>query len=437
MHGWRPLGTILALATLTSACAGTGDVCPPAAPTAAPPPAATAPATAAPAPAAPPGEMVHAIFDAGSSGLRLQIFKVTRAPDGTCEAKGPPVADEEMPAEKNARGDNIGLADMTAGHDKGQDEKANLLRMEFPKAEGALEQLWNLKSVAAWHGRITGVALLGTGGFRDVQRIKKGARVVMRKLDHVIDGWKKALGKPADEDWQAITIEGEEEAVLAWLAARELGAKHHATIETGGKTVQYAHGESEGWSSELGTNATKDFLKKPEFEGCTKEKANADKCIAAFAERFADATIVEKGARVHPVPDGGALWVMGGGWKGTLDELSAMTLGHDKASVGTRFKLGDLYRFAKEHACTDKPPRTSYEEPYWCMRVSHAVAFALSIHDSSLVHRHTAPAGVPSAVEKVAARELWIGRESFTRGAAVSGTLFKECHVATPATAAE
>jgi len=376
---------------------------------------------------------VHAIFDAGSSGLRLQIFEVTRAADGTCEAKGPPVVDEERAGEKNARGDNIGLADMTPGHAKGQDDKANLLGMQFPKAEGALDELWRRDKVRAWHGRITGVALLGTGGFRDVARIKKGARVVMRRLDAVIEGWKKELGKPGDEDWQAITIEGEEEAVLAWLAARELGAKRHATIETGGKTCQYARGESEGWSSELGTNATKDLLDMPELEGCTKQKANADKCIAAFGERFHDATIVAKGARRFPVPEGGALWVMGGGWKGTLDELATLGTTADKPAVGTRFKIGDLYRFARERACTDKAPRSDYEEPFWCMRVSHAVAFAVSAYDGTLLKRRGAASAVPGAIAKVASRELWLGRESFSRGAAVSGTLFEECHVATAA----
>jgi hypothetical protein len=429
MQAARSIGWLLVLAGLASACAGSGEVCPPvAAPivtTSALPVAAPAVAT----PAAPaPTQMVHAIFDAGSSGLRLQIFEVTRAADGTCEARGAPVVDVERAAEKNARGDAIGLADMTAGHEPGQDEKASTLRLAFPKAEGALAELWNRAEVRPWQGKITGVALLGTGGFRDVARIKKGARVLMRRLDRVVEGWKKDLGKAPDQDWQAITIEGEEEAVLAWLAARELGAKRFATVETGGKTCQYAGSETEGWSTELGTNATKDFLKYPEFAGCTREKANADQCIAAFGERFARSTIIEKGAQLFPVPADGTLWVMGGGWKGTLDELATLGTHAGKPTVGTRFKIGDLYRFAREHACTEKEPRSGYEPDYWCMRVSHAVAFAVSASDPSLLKRHGAASAVADAVKKVADKELSLGRESFPRGAAVSGTLFNECH---------
>jgi hypothetical protein len=430
MQPRRSIAWILALAGVASACAGAGEVSPPPAAATAPAPTAT-PSAAPAAPAEPaPAKMVHAIFDAGSSGLRLQVFEVTRAADGTCEARGAPVVDVESPAEKNARGDGIGLADMTPGRDPGQDEKANTLRMEFPKAERTLADLWNRDEVRAWQGKITGVALLGTGGFRDVARIKKGARVLMRKLDREIEGWRKDLGKPPDEDWQAVTIEGEEEAVLAWLAARELGAKKHATIETGGKTCQYAWSDTEGWSSELGTNATKDFLKEPEFEGCTRAKADADKCIAAFGERFAASTIIEKGARMFPIPQDGALWVMGGGWKGTLDEMVTLGTKADRPHVGARFKIGDLYRFAKERACTNKEPRSGYEPETWCMRVSHAVAFAVSAYDPTLLKRHGAASAVAGAIKKVAGKELSLGRESFPRGAAVSGTLFSECHAA-------
>jgi hypothetical protein len=429
MDAPRSIGWLLALAGVLSACGGAGEVCPPAAVAAPAVTASPAPAAPAPTPTAAPAKMVHAIFDAGSSGLRLQIFEVTRAADGSCEARGAPLVDVERPAEKNARGDSIGLADMTAGHEPGQDEQASTLRMEFPRAEKALAELWSRPEVRAVQGRITGVALLGTGGFRDVARIKKGARVLMRKLDRVIEGWKKEPGQghDPDQDWQAITIEGEEEAVLAWLAARELGAKRFASVETGGKTCQYAASDTEGWSSELGTNATKDFLAYPEFAGCRREKASADACIAAFGDLFARSTIIEKGARLFPVPAGGALWVMGGGWKGTLDELATLGTGGARPAVGARFKIGDLYRLATEHACTNREPRSAYEPDYWCMRVSHAVAFALSASDPGLLRGHNA-ASVAAAVKKAGDTELTLGRESFPRGAAVSGTLFKECH---------
>lgn len=442
MRSPRKLGMAFFFMSALSACAASSPAgpnkaaCPePASPVQAQTPASTPiapsplpPPTSSPEPA---NTMVHAIFDAGSSGLRLQIFEITRRPDGSCQAARAPIFNE-----KSTTG---GLADMTIG----KDPAADVRRMHFPMAESVLAGLWS-KVKPEDKARISGVALLGTGGFRDIKRIQKGARAMMRKLDMVIAGWKKELGKPIEQDWHALTIEGEEEATLAWTAAGELGAKPaRATIETGGQTTQIAFGDSDGWTAELGTNAVKDWLLLTEFASCKEKKPlDANACIAAFGKRFAESAMVEEGLSEGRIPEGGELWAMGGSWENVfidLEQARKQSLPEvwDESMnppIGAAVSVGELYDLAKK-ACSDRPPKVpgpQYEPSFWCMRLSHAVAFSASMYvasSPSLLSSLSSAKGVPEAIKQVRAKQIRNGRESFTRGAAVSGHLFGECAV--------
>jgi GDA1/CD39 (nucleoside phosphatase) family len=381
---WKALWTIAAL----TACSG---------------PAAVGPGPS-PAPAARPSEMVHAIFDAGSSGLRLQIYKVTRRPDGSCAAAEEPIFNEKT-------------------------KSGGLAKMSLPVAEEALKSLW-AQVEPTTKASITGVALLGTGGFRDAA--STGGADLMKQLHEVVSGYKRALGKVPDQDWQACIIGGDAEARYAWLTARELGAREiDRTIETGGQTCQYALGDGRGWSAVLGTNAVK---KSPAFDVCLPASPvpagapRADACIAAFGAVFAQSSIGDAVSGA-PLPEGARIWAMGGSWENLF-------IDHEKTrkdppepwdharepKVGASLAIGEVYAFAKR-VCGDPPPKYPgdlYEPPYWCLRLSHAVAFAVTAYGGSFGK------GVGAAVAEVGRREILDGKESFTRGAAVSA-LFGEC----------
>lgn len=418
-------------------------MCPEPASAARPEPSAPAPPPPTlPAGTTPPSKMVHAVFDAGSSGLRLQIFEVTRREDGSCAAAGKPFS-------KKADTNDHGLADMTER--TAEDKKE---RMSFKTAEGFLSGLWDPLTQEQKES-VTGVALLGTGGFRDVTRIAKGARIMMRELDRIVAGWKQALGKPGGQDWEAVTIEGEEEGTLAWLAARELNAKvTHVTIETGGQTCQYAVSDVAGWSDELGSNAVKKLMESDTTlapcrlppsppaaspPGAKKVEPDADRCIAAFGKYFNTSKMISEGVKAHPILEGTEVWAMGGAWAGLFVDYTRTThvpsadlwTGEDP-KIGASMSLRELYDFAKQ-VCSKKPPpyplarredgtmEKPYEPEYRCMRAAHAVAFAVSVHGGDVTK------GVQKAIAKVGARRLIDGVESFTRGAAVSGSVFGEC----------
>jgi hypothetical protein len=382
---WTTIGAL-------AACSGPAAVGP-----------AVSPETKAGVPA-PPSEMVHAVFDAGSSGLRLQIYKVTRRPDGSCAAAGEPIF-----SQKTKTG---GLAKMTS-----------------PMAEETLNGLW-AQVKPETKASLTGLALIGTGGFRDVANT--GAADVMKKLDDVVSGYKRALGKAPDQDWQACIIRGEAEALYGRLTARELGAREiDLMIETGGQTCQYALGDGRGWSAELGTNAVK---KSPAFDVCLATSPvppgapRADACIAAFGEAFARSSIGDAARRTF-IRDDLRIWAMGGSWENlfidhekTAKDPPEPWDGAREPKVGAALTIGTIYAFAKR-VCSDPPPRYPgdlYEPAYWCMRLSHAVAFAVTAYGGSFEK------GVGAAIEQAWGRLVVDGKESYTRGAAVSA-LFGEC----------
>lgn len=412
----------------------------------------------------PNNEMVHALFDAGSSGLRLQIYTIARAADGSCTA-GPrePAVDISFQAKDKAQKKALqtGLANMTRRPADPTDQNLldatdlNAVRAQqtFPKAENVLAALWDTPHFDK--RRISGVALLGTGGFRDPARIKRGARLMMRKLNRIIEDWRPTTA--TEQDWEAVTIEGEEEAVYSWLTARELGAKEgHVIIEIGGQTCQYATSDTSGWTHELGADyAKRKLLPEVAFhDACMGASAEggkspapprADACIAAFAKEFAESSIIKRGANRAERPEGSELWAMGSGWKYVfLDYLLTRSppVARPEPAVGEHFKLDDLYTFATQ-VCSEHPPAYPknpdgslglFEPEAWCMRISHAVAFALNVYaakDKDHLHLGDAAAANIAGIFsecKMAGNTIVYGKESYTRGAAVSSNLFRECH---------
>ncbi len=117
---------------------------------------------------------------------------------------------------------------------------------------------------------------------------------------------------------------------------------------------------------------------------------------------------------------------MGGSWQHLFVDYSAAAR-KPPPVVGSHVPIQDLYAFAGQ-VCSPAPPAPlpEFEPAAWCTRVSHAVAFAISAYDGALLAGGS-PRGVAAAVRVVAAKEVWDGVESFTRGAAVSGSLFGEC----------
>ena len=159
---------------------------------------------------------MHLVIDAGSTGTRFCLFAIERDAHGDCRAphSGSIDAPELVPATVPARN---GLADLDA---------AAALAVV---AEG----LARIPTATA--ARITGAALLGTGGFRRQSPASQTAMLDALRAQF-------AVGAGASVRLDRIEVlSGEMEGVLAWRAARELGAHEpFAILEIGGSTVQYA-----------------------------------------------------------------------------------------------------------------------------------------------------------------------------------------------------
>jgi hypothetical protein len=371
-------------------------------------------------------ETFHAVLDAGSSGTRLLVFRVLRDAKGGCHvADQKPVVDIE---DKSG-----GLADMTSkniegasGADAQADDKTR-----FPKAAQVVKGLLASAKVAPIRERIGGIALLGTGGFRDPKRVELGAWKLMQSLDGVIfDAMRTAGGRRLLI--QVRTIQGDVEGRLAWYAARELRAGHatdHAMLEVGGQTAQYARsngGRIEAWSDDLGGNAVYRRLRgKPGFEACVNERdpstLNADACIAYLAGGeggFSRSRLVTQENALGPEP----LWGMGGFLRATVADVQRYLHNRAKVGFGDSVELLEILTLARK-ACTANPPQPvpSFQPQRWCLRLSQAAALMFAIRKTRI---ERAADVLRFAEPKIF---LVLGGESWPRGAAVSGEVFSDC----------
>jgi hypothetical protein len=366
----------------------------------------------------------HAIFDAGSSGTRLLIFRVSHAPDGACRAgTARPVVD--------LRNGSAGLADMT--HENipgvtGHDREADADRGAFPKAFQVLAALWSRPEVRALRERIRGVALLGTGGFRDPARVRLGAGKMMERLGGVLQ---RLAGGTATA--VAHTVEGSQEGKLAWLSARELrgGREDHAVLEIGGQTAQYAlkrDGAVAGFSATVGTSAILRRLRQGGgAEVCRNENdpstLNVDRCVAllsAGAPGLARSSIVPPDAARAPP----AIWTMGRVLEAAIADVHRHLRGAGKPKVGDSIDLVELYRLAAR-VCSARPPAPApaFEPVNWCYRLSHGLALVAAVRGSGI----QSVAEVAPRIASLGGIRLYLGGESWPRGAAVSPDLFASC----------
>lgn len=377
-------------------------------------------------------ETIHGVFDAGSSGTRLILYWVAPAGALHCAIGKEKPAFEYETSSVDPIEVQGGLADMTlhtiAGVALTSADARAVRPSTFPKATHVIDYLWG-KVPAPLQAKVTGLALLGTGGFRDPARVTEGAVDVMRTLNSKI----AAILGPRGEG-RADVAQGRDEAILAWYAARELrsGQAAHAAIEIGGQTCQYAWAGTppEGVTADLGQNAmlrqygpaapghAGDFLRCWDRHTVAGGAvADAASCIGAFRGLFAASNLVTQGSAVHA--PGSFVFGMGA-WKHFFNDFHRYH-GLSTPKAGQAAKLSEMFDFAKDVcAGADKAaaiigPGKVFQPANWCFRVSHAVGFAAAIRGVSI-------ADVPKSTLTISD-----GLESFARGAALDPRVFAEC----------
>lgn len=278
------------------------------------------------------------IFDAGSSGTRLCLYRIQRK-DGTCSALDAKGFEECKPIPSKDGLARLGPAGSKDVIDAG-------LRMI-----GADEKK-----------RISSAALLGTGGFRE-----KSEREQLAVLDAVDESMKKSTIKS-----RSAVLTGEEEALLAWDTVHQLtGSVSHTTLETGGATVQIASGGNPPGkvvSAHIGMNYTRDLLQKdPAFRPAC-EKGNYDTCRNLVLKRMADSPLRAFVAQLSPEDKRRPLYGLGTPWrivfqsagKETLNIEEIHKMGRQKCSGPDAAK--ECYLFAYQGALLETAGGTTIQD---------------------------------------------------------------------------
>ncbi len=318
-------------------------------------------------------ESVHLVIDAGSSGTRFCYFAL-RHSDDSCQSSilADPYSEcREMEAEN-------GLADL------GEEKAEKLLAGVLDTMEEDLRT------------KLTGAALLGTGGFRRQTQARQNA--IVKRLEKVF----------ADRHLSAVVrvLSGEDEGRLAWRTMQSSVAGGHRTIETGGATIQYASGisyaDTAAVSAPLGMNDSFEKLQHDSaFLVCYGDKKDYAGCKALLSGRIFRNSSIQKFMDSRPDSDSRRpLFGMGAPWKavfrlaGNPDRISATALDE----LGRQTCSNSTEQLISRGIPAKHAPRT-------CYLLAFQAAF-LSATGSSEIRR---------------------GGESWPRGASLTSDFFKDC----------
>ncbi len=236
------------------------------------------------------------IFDAGSSGTRLCLYRVERS-GGSCRALDARGFEECRPIPS----------------------KDGLARLGPALSRDVIDAGLHMLD-AQTRARISSSALLGTGGFREKTEAQQLA---------VLDAVDEAMKKGGLKGRSAV-LTGEEEALLAWDTVRQVtGSVSHTTLETGGATVQIASGQnqaSKAISAPIGMNQVREVLQKDPAFGSACEKGNYDVCRALVLKRIADSPIRAFVAQLSAEERRRPLYGLGTPWRIVFQSAGKETL---------------------------------------------------------------------------------------------------------------
>ncbi|MCE9597657.1 MAG: hypothetical protein K8S54_06780 [Spirochaetia bacterium] len=306
---------------------------------------------------------IHMIFDAGSSGTRVCLFAVSRT--DRCRASDTEFGCKDIKAEN-------GLADLGPGG-----------------AEQTVRRGLDMLDESS-RKRVTGAALLGTGGFRRIS--VAGQQAVLKQSGSVLlpQGYPSVLR----------VITGDEEGRLAWLSVREkLGSSKHTIVEIGGATVQIATGADKQIRSVSTPDGMNDGIKKLKSDSACFKIGRLEDCRKEIQENifrnsglrtFAGGMTLEEKSR--------PLYGLGAPWNAIFKTAGRNNLSSSdllKQAVSTCGKsIADLSRDMPEaHA----------------KRACYLHAYALEL------------------LSVTGQNQISQGYESWPRGAAVAGEYFDDC----------
>ncbi|MBL8021931.1 MAG: hypothetical protein JNM27_19810 [Leptospirales bacterium] len=303
------------------------------------------------------------IFDAGSSGTRVCLFTVSRT--DRCRA-----SDSEFGC-KDIKADN-GLADL------GPAGAEQVVRRGLAMLDESSRK------------RITGAALLGTGGFRRVS--VPAQQAVLQQTGTVF------LAQSYPAVMRVIT--GDEEGRLAWLSVRErLSSNAHTIVEIGGATVQIATGKDKQIRSISTPDGMNDAAKKLKADSACFKPGNLEGCRKEIVQAvFAGSALRAFAAGMTAEEKSRPLYGLGAPWNAIFKTAG-------KTEIST-----DVLLAQAQSTCNKSVAELSRDMPE-----AHAKR-------ACYLHAYAAELLAVTGQSKISQ-----GYESWPRGAAVAGEYFDDC----------